>query len=69
MTRATYRRWSDAEHALLRGLWHLPCLTNEDIATFLKRKRGPVERVARERLGLMPRVTIRIKRRRGELAA
>lgn len=69
MKRAKPRRWSDAEYALLRNLWPLPDLLSRDIAARLGRKRGPVERVARERLGLLPRVTIKVRLRRGECTA
>lgn len=69
MMRAKPRQWSACEYAVLRMLWPVPGILSRDIATCLGRQRGPVERVARERLGLLPRVTIRMKMRRGEIAA
>lgn len=68
-TRAKYRRWTDFDYALLRRLWTQPGLKTSEIAACLGRRRGPVERVARERLGLLPRVTIRMKLARGERVA
>jgi len=65
MSRAAPRGWSSDELALLRKLWLSPGLYNSEIADQLGRKRGPVERVG-QRLGLPPRVTMRMKMLRGE---